>query len=63
MKAIINNKLVEVKTIENLGFNHSIGKYARVVLYENKKIIIIKNGKLWFENKPEIGIAGTYKGQ
>ena len=58
MKVLINNEEVNCKIVENLGYNHTIGKYGKVVLYNNEEIIVVKEGKIW---KPTSIIASVSK--
>ncbi len=35
------------KVTENMGFNHSIGRYCKMVDDNGKEKIIVKDGKTW----------------
>jgi hypothetical protein len=43
MKAIIDTEPVDVKVIENLGYQ--FGKYAKVVEYNGSEYVVIKHGR------------------
>lgn len=52
------------KVVENLGYVHSIGKYAKVINYEGKERVVLKFGKTWVPAKPVLLRPGSgYTGQ
>lgn len=61
MITVEGNKL---KVVENLGYNHSVGQYAKVVLYKGKERIVVRDAgcKLWtfygIKIKPQGPITG-----
>lgn len=44
LKCLIDGKLQECKVVENLGYVHDVGAYAKVVEYQGKEYVIVKRG-------------------
>ncbi len=52
------------KTIEDLGFSHSIGKYAKLLKVDGGERVAVKSpGGIWKWHKVEIRPRGFYGGQ
>jgi hypothetical protein len=61
MKCLINQNLVDCKVVEDLGYQG--GKYAKVVLYEDQEVVVVKAGGRWIKHNPDIQPTGCYTGQ
>jgi hypothetical protein len=61
MKCRINNEIVDVKVVENLGFQG--GKHAKVVTYQGKEFVVVKDGGIWNQHKPTLKSGSGYIGQ
>lgn len=55
----------QFKVVENLGFNHSVGHYAKVVEVGGKERVIVRvpGEKEWRWHKPAIRFMGPVIGQ
>jgi len=62
-KLTVNHNTQFYKIIENLGFVHSIGKYAKIIEFEGKEKVIVRQGKIWFFHEPQILSMSNYIGQ
>ena len=61
MKCLIDQKLVDCKVVEDLGYQG--GTYAKVVLYEDQEVVMVKAGGRWIKHQPEIQPRSHYVGQ
>jgi len=61
MRCKIGGKIVDCKTVENLGYQG--GRHARVVEHEGSEIVVVKNGGVWVQSVPSIQLGGGYTGQ
>lgn len=61
MKARIKGKDVEVKVIENLGYQG--GRYAKVVEYNGEEHVVVKSGSGWFQHVPSIQYGPDWQHQ
>jgi len=52
----------DYKVIENLGFVHSRGCYAKVVQDGDRERVVIKEGGLWQFAKPGFRTPSDYRG-
>lgn len=52
MKCILDQKLVDCKVVEDLGYQG--GKHAKVVEYEGQEVVVVKVGGRWIKHKPDI---------
>lgn len=53
------------KVVENLGFNHDRGEYAKVVQTESGERVVVRppDGKRWAFSVPQIRFTGPITGQ
>ena len=63
MKCLIHGKLLDCKTVENMGYQN--GYYVRAVIHNNKEYIVIKDNGQWRTVEPieKIRPASNYCGQ
>ena len=54
---LLDGSEVEARTVENLGYVHSIGHYARVVEFVGKDITVVKRGR-WEQWGPRDRVSG-----
>lgn len=57
MKAVIKGRKVDVKVIENLGYNHDTGCYLAVVSHEGRELTLKKRFGVWCERTPADRVA------
>jgi hypothetical protein len=63
MKCLINGKLFNCKTVENMGYQN--GYHVRAVIHDNKEYIVIKDNGQWrtVEHAEKIRQPSNYCGQ
>ena len=51
------------KVVEDLGYNHNRGVYAKVVIYKGQERVVIKRGGVWDFAIPIWRIVSSATGQ
>lgn len=52
MKAVIAGKSVNVRVVENLGYNHNTGMQMKVVEFEGRYLTIQNRFGVWMQRTP-----------
>jgi len=61
MKCILDQKLVDCKVVEDLGYQG--GEFAKVVEYKGQEVVVVKVGGRWLKHQPTILPRGRVTGQ